>query len=171
VNAKADWDIDTVALAPLVGEYVFKLEDAFGIGGPRSFYVLDVRPASTDFGLSVSAPELSAVLGKETEIAVTIDRPKGMTADIEVTLEGVPELADVKAVSPNKGAEAKKVTLKFMPTKPFSGPIRVVGRVSGEPPIERNATAPYSAIPNARTDLLWLHIGKTEVKAAPVKKK
>lgn len=171
ISPRADYDVDGTAAATADGEYRLTVEDVFGDGGPRFFYVLDVRPAALDFGLSVTAPELSAVLGKETEIPVTIDRPRGMTGDIEITIEGSPELADVKVTSPNKGAEAKKVSLKFTPMKPFAGPIRVVGRLAGSPEVRRNATAPFAAIPNTRTDLLWLTVSKTEIKAPPPKKK
>lgn len=171
ISPRTDYDVDGTAAATVDGEYRLTVEDVFGDGGPRHFYVLGVRPAAADFGLSVTAAELSGVPGKEIDVPVTIDRPKGMTADIEISLEGVPDLADVKVVSPNKGAEAKKVSLKFTPTKPFSGPIRVVGRAAGSPEVRRAATAPYAAVPNTRTDLLWLTVGKTEIKAPPPKKK
>ena len=123
-------------------------------------YLLDLRRAATDFGLSVAAAEISGAVGKPIELAVTIDRPKQNVGEIEVRLDGPAELGEVKATSVNKGAEAKKVSLKFTPTKPFSGPILVTGVLRGETEVRRVASAPLAAVPGGRVETLWLTVLK-----------
>jgi hypothetical protein len=158
--ARNDGDVDGVITAAADGEYRIVVEDLFGDGGERSVYVLDLRPAATDFGLSVAAAEVSGTVGKPIEIAVTIDRPKQNAGEIEVRLEGPAELGEVKAVSTNKGAEAKRVSLKFTPTKPLSGPVRVTGVLRGEAEVRRVAAAPLAAVPGGRVETLWLTVTK-----------
>jgi len=170
--SRTDNEIDSVLAAPLDGEYRIVLEDLFGGGGPRYRYVMSLRPASVDFALSTTAAEFTAVIGKPLEIPITIDRPRGMTADIEVRLEGCPEFADLAVTSPDKGAEAKKVTLTITPTKPFSGPIRITGTAKEPEVLHRTATAPLTLVPGGKIDMLWLTAGTTEPPPpAPVKKK
>jgi hypothetical protein len=168
---RGDLDVDGTPTLPADGEYRIVVEDLNGIGGPRCVYLLDVQPSAINYALTVASAELSSALGKPVEIAVTIDRPKGNVAEIEVRLEGVPDVSNVTAVSVNKGAEAKKVTLKFTPTKPFNGPIQIVGTMRGETNVARVATAPVAAIPTERIDALWLTVTKDAKPATPATKK
>jgi hypothetical protein len=156
--ARNDGDVDGIITAAADGDYRIVVEDLFGEGSERSVYLLDLRSAATDFGLSVAAAEISGTVGKPIEIAVTIDRPKQNAGEIEVRLDGPAELGEVKAVSVNKGAEAKKVTLKLTPTKPLSAPVRVTGVLRGETDVRRVAAAPLAAVPGGRVETLWLTV-------------
>jgi hypothetical protein len=172
-------DVDALLAPPLDGDYRLTVEDLFGNGGERYAYVLDVRPAASDFALSFAAAELTAEVGKPFEVAVNVDRPVPLTTDIGVRLLGLPEdFGAVEVVSVGKGPEAKtsakKVVVKITPTKTFRGPIRAVGTVADEAKTERTATAPSTVVPTQRLDEAWLTVvpaGKLPAPAAPAKKK
>lgn len=155
---RGDLDVDGVASFTADGDYQLIVEDLNGAGGPRFVYLLEVRPAAADFGISAASAELTGTIGKPMEIPISVDRPKGQVAEIAVRLEGLADVGEVKAVSANKGAEAKKVSLKFTPTKPFSGPIQIVGTITGETEVRRLATAPVAGIAGERIDALWLTV-------------
>lgn len=145
---RGEYDVDAVYRASADGEVRLIVEDAFGGGGPRHVYVLEVRTGEPDFSLALASTELAAEVGKPLEIPVTVERIPDHKLDIEIKLEGLPaEFGEVKAVSSPKGETATKVVLKLTATKPFQGLLRVVGESNGKTKVRAIAKAPVAAMP------------------------
>jgi hypothetical protein len=153
---RSSLDVDVTWKAPSSRSYELIVEETFASAGPRHHYLLDVRPVADDYELTVAADLFMVEKGKPLEIPVTVVRPAGMTGEIDVSVEGLPEGAKVTAVSESKGESAKKVTLKWTAAKPFAGPIRIVGTLRGGPKTRRTAAATVAA--GAKSDDLWLTV-------------
>ena len=102
--------------------------------------MLDVRPVGEDFSLTTAAGAVEGKAGKPFDVAVDVVRPTGMTAEIELSIEGLPEgTTGLTAISAAKGDTTKKVVLKPIVRQPFSGPLRIVGKIKGKS-VARTAT-------------------------------
>jgi hypothetical protein len=167
---RGEFDVDAVYRAPADGEVRLLIEDAFGGGGPRHAYVLEVRTGEPDFTLALATTELTAEIGKPLEIPVTIERHPDHKTDIEIRLEGLPaEFGEVKAVSSPKGETAAKVVLKLTATKPHQGLVRVVGKSKDKTEVRSIAKAPVAAMPmptpaDAYVDEVLLVVGPAKKK-------
>jgi hypothetical protein len=167
---RGEFDVDAVYRAPADGEVRLLIEDAFGGGGPRHAYVLEVRTGEPDFTLALATTELTAEIGKPLEIPVTIERHPDHKTDIEIRLEGLPaEFGEVKAVSSPKGETAAKVVLKLTATKPHQGLVRVVGKSKVKTEVRAIAKAPVAAMPtptpaDAYVDEVLLVVGPAKKK-------
>jgi len=183
---RGEYDVDAAYRAAADGEIRLIVEDLFGAGGERFVYLLDVRALEPDFTLVPAASELFGRVDAELEIPITVDRLAGLAGDIDVRIEGLPpEFGTVAAVSTAKGDSAKKVTLKFKPTKPFSGLIRIVGTSTEPPPtpvkpgakeppkaptkpsktLRRTAVVKIASLPGASVDEIFLVVGPAAKKA------
>ena len=174
--SRTDADVDGLLQATLDGDYRIVVEELFGNGGSNFVYVLDLRPTTAEFGLSVAASELNAVLGKPFELAVNVDRPVGNVSDIEIRIEGLPEKFGATPVVSGGDKVAikttgKQVKLKFTPTEKFDGPVRIVGVMKSEPEVHRAATALVVAVLGAKITDLWFHAGPEPAPAKPVEAK
>lgn len=158
-------DVDTVLKPQADGDYKLIVEDLFGGASVRHLYLLDVRQPDRDFTLTLAAGEFTTAVGTGLEIPVTIERPSGMTADIEVRIDGLPKsIPAVKAVSNGKGDTAKKVVLKVKSDKPFSGPIRIVGEAKASAVVKRVAAATVAGVPRSRVEEAWLTVTQAKKK-------
>jgi hypothetical protein len=174
--SRTDADVDGLLSATIDGDYRIVVEELFGNGGTNFVYVLDLRPTTAEFGLSVAASELNAVLGKPFELAVNVDRPVGNVNDIEIRIEGLPEKFGATPVVSGGDKVAikttgKQVKLKFTPTEKFDGPVRIIGVMKSDPEIHRAATAPVVAVLGAKVTDLWFHAGPEPTPAKPVEAK
>ncbi|MGC3968709.1 MAG: PPC domain-containing protein [Pirellulales bacterium] len=150
-------DVDGTFKVPADGTYRVVVEDTFGSTSSRHLYLLDVRAPDADFALTTTDGEFAAADGKPLEIPVTVERPAGMTAEIEVRLEGLPKaFGEPTAVSASKGDTAKKVVLKIPSAAAFSGPVRIVGTAKSEAQTRRVATAAVVGPAIMRIEQLWL---------------
>ncbi|MFN0198373.1 MAG: pre-peptidase C-terminal domain-containing protein [Planctomycetaceae bacterium] len=77
---------------PTDGEYFVHVEEQTASGGPRSVYRLTVAPAEPDFVLDIY-PDAVPIWGPGTTASflVRVDRFDGLTSDIELKVEGLPE--------------------------------------------------------------------------------
>lgn len=154
-DVRKEIDARTVWRAPADGKYRLVVSDAFGSGGPDWHYRVDIRTDASDAALSVKADRYQGKVGTPLEIAVTVDRREGYAQPIRISASGLPESVKcAEVVSEKDGKTAKEVTLSFSATEPFSGPIRIIGTLPAEPPIERAATAASDAFVSD----LWLTI-------------
>ena len=138
VDAKAIWQ------PPADGEYTLEVSDAFGFGSAECFYRVDIQPVTADVALSFKVDYYPGKVkeNKPIEIAVTIDRQDGFAHPLRISAEGLPDSVKCPVVvSEKEGATAKEVTLKLTASAPFSGPIRIVGRVESDSSFQRIATA------------------------------
>ncbi len=159
-GSKGDFDPDANFTAPADGEYRLAISDRFNAGGPRFFYRLSALIPQPDFELRVAADVFVIKDDKPLEIPVTIDRQRGFAQEIEVSISGLPEKVSAEAVvSAKEGDSAKSVKLlvKTEPGVISSGPIRIVGRVKSEPPVERHAATNLAAL-GTTTEHLWLTV-------------
>lgn len=159
-GAKGDFDPDANFTAPADGEYRIAITDRFGLGGPRFFYRITALPSRPDFELRVAADSFVLSADKPLEIPVTVDRQRGFASEIEVVAVELPEKVTAEAaVSEKTGDKSKsvKLVLKAEAGVSFSGPIRIRGRVKGEPPIEKSAMATMSAFGTTTADI-WLTV-------------
>jgi len=167
---RGEFDVDAVYRASADGEVRLLIEDAFGGGGPRHVYVLEVKTGEPDFTLALAVTEFVAEVGKPLEIPVTIERHPDHKSDIEIRLEGLAaEFGEVKAVSSPKGETAAKVVLKLTATKPYQGLVRVVGKSKDKTEVRSIAKAPVAAMPmptpaDAYVDEVLLVIGPAKKK-------
>ena len=97
---------------------------------------------------------------KPLEIPVTVDRQRGFASEIEIVAIDWPEKVTAEAVVSEKtGDKSKsvKLVLKAEAGVSYSGPIRIRGRVKGEPPIEKPALMTLASF-GATTGDLWLTV-------------
>ncbi len=138
------------------GDYLLTVRARFGVGGPRLFYRMTVRPEEPDFDLSVATDNIVVLPGKTTELPIKIGRRGGPVGAITIRATGLPPGVTAPAVvSERAGPTAAQVTLKFTTTGPVaSGPIRLAGTASQPKTLVRLArTAPRLG---ATFDSIWL---------------
>lgn len=124
------------------GKYRLVMRDLYRAGSSRHAYLLSLSIDEPDYSLTLGATEYTLASGKTVEIPVTVDRRAGFAEEIELSVRGLPEGVKVEAnTSAAKGDTAKTVKLKLSgATKPFSGPVEIVGRSSGDKKLERGAS-------------------------------
>ena len=159
-EARRSFDCQLTFTAPADGEFFFAVSDRFEHGSTRHFYRLTIAPPRPDFALTPSADSFVLTPGKPLEIPVTIAREQGFAGEIEITATGLPE--GVTAALPKsepKGDSSKSVKLSITAAdaKPWSGPIRIVGKSTTDPAITKMAEVPLTGLAT-RTDHLWLTV-------------
>jgi hypothetical protein len=160
-SGRQNRDVQLTITAPADGQYRAVVRDLHRHGGPRYFYRLTMRRAEPDFSLRLAADSFVLASGKPLEIPVAIDRQNGFDEEIEISVSGLPENVIAKPVqSAGKGGTAKsvKIVLESEAAEPFSGPIRALGKSSGEKKLTRTATAPLAGLNTAVEDV-WLTVG------------
>ncbi len=159
-GSKGDFDPDANFTAPAEGEYRVAITDRFGLGGPRFFYRITALPSRPGFELKVAADAFTLTTDKPLEIPVTVERQRGFTQEIEIFAVDLPEKVTAEPmISTKDGDSAKsvKLTLKAEAGVTFSGTIRIRGRLKGEPPIEKLATATLASF-KTNVSELWLTV-------------
>jgi hypothetical protein len=161
-----DLDPDVTFDPPADGTYRVIVRDRFAHGGERFNYAVEVQPATPAVELSVEKDALSVASGETLEIPVNV---RGLsTADMAVTVEGLPEGFSVSYTPPekpaeqegrrrrrNRGNDGPKGTLKVQAPSgtAFNGPVAIVGTQPDGQQIV--ATAPLPVLPFL-TRHLWL---------------
>ncbi|OJW20317.1 MAG: hypothetical protein BGO49_05340 [Planctomycetales bacterium 71-10] len=141
------------------GEFRVVVRDLHGRGGPRFAYLLSVVQPAPDFSLTLAADVFETTPGKETKVAVTIDRRDGFAGEIELRAEGLPAGVEAKPVLSKPGDDsAKAATLEIRAVADApAGPFRIVGRPAGDGTGERIARAKIAGF-EVETDRPWLTI-------------
>ncbi len=75
---------------PADGEYLVRVSDVRGVGGPQSGYHLVVRRPKPDFRLSLNTENPNVPRGGTTVITVNAVRLDGFEGAIDVTVDGLP---------------------------------------------------------------------------------
>lgn len=118
--------------APADGVYAAVVRDRRGLSGPAHGYRLTIRPDLPEVRLASDVDRLTGEPGKPVEVAIAIGREHGFKEAIDLVLVDPPAGVTAAAVqSPPEGEGAKKVVLSITATAPFSGPVRVAGRIAG----------------------------------------
>ncbi|MDX1968119.1 MAG: PPC domain-containing protein [Planctomycetaceae bacterium] len=141
---KADFEIDAEFTLPADGEYTVVISERFWHGGPDYVYSLTLAPSAPDFELTVAQNAFVIKSGDKLEIPVAIDRQRGLAAPISISISDLPDGITVEpVVSEPKGDSSKSVKLIVKSTREASwlGPLRIVGKTTADPMIERTAAA------------------------------
>jgi hypothetical protein len=77
--------------APADGEYIVRIRDVQGLGGPDFAYRLTIRPPRPDFRLSVAPRNPNVPEGGSVPVTVTATRMDGFDDPIDVSLLRLPE--------------------------------------------------------------------------------
>ncbi len=154
--ARINTDLEQAFAPPADGTYRAEVRDLYGEGGPRAVYVLRVGRAEPDFELTVPNDRVYVAPGKPVEFAVTLTRKGGLTGDVTLRFDGVPEGITVTVTPPVAIAATKALTVKLSADKPGpAGAVRIIGVAAGRPGLERAARAPLADIGESTADLWW----------------
>lgn len=114
---------------PETGVYYLRLQDAANRGGPDYLYRITAEHRRPDVKVTVPESRFAAEVGQPLEIDVQIERLDGFDQPLEISLEGLPEEVEVKAVrSEPQGDSAKAVQLKVKSDVAFQVAARIVAR-------------------------------------------
>lgn len=158
-DAGVDRDATLEFAPPADGEYVVRVSDLHGTGSPRHVYYLRIAPAEPDYQLTLGSDRVSGKAGEKIEVPVSIARLHGFASELVIEMENLPPGATCEPVkSPTEGDAAKSVKLALQAgSEPFSGPVRVVGRIAPGDAPSRRATFSVAGKPLV-LDELWLTI-------------
>ncbi len=136
-----------------------RVRDRFGHGGWQYGYLLTLEPLAADFALAIDKDHHAVAAGQSLEIPLTITRTEGLSAEIQFSVEGLPEGVSVE-VEPSQGegptAKQLTLTLKAEPGTRFSGPIRVAGSSGGDKSLTR--VVGFEQPHPERLESLWLTV-------------
>lgn len=76
--------------APEDGEFLARITDTRGFGGPDYRYELTIRPRRPDFAVTLGGTKLTVNAGSGKEFTVTAKRIDGFEGPIRVDIEGMP---------------------------------------------------------------------------------
>lgn len=136
-----DREGDIQKALPADGTYTVELEDLYGAGGERYFYVLHMTYVEPGFGISTGIDQLTITAGKTATVEVAVQRDR-FGEEIEVSAFGLPPGVHAEPViSKNEGDAAKKVTLTLTADEGVttSGPFGILGRATEPSLLERRA--------------------------------
>ncbi len=134
--------------ASVDGQFTVSISDFHRNGGPDYPYCLFLDEWPASYTASTTSDLISSTIGKESEIAVAVERDKDFKETITFRIEGLPSHVQCASVESKHGSDsAKKVTLKLIGREAFQGPVQIVSRVVSSPeqgskPIEHFAKAP-----------------------------
>ena len=78
-------------VAPASGDYLLRVRDARGFGGPEFRYQVSLRSPQPDFQLKVAGTQMAMPPGSGREWSVEVTRIDGLQAPIAIELMGLPE--------------------------------------------------------------------------------
>jgi hypothetical protein len=126
---------------PQDGEFDLEVADLSRQGDERFFYRLQAGLATPDFQIHAKDHAFVGEVGKPISIELEVDRRHGFDKEIEFRVEGLPEGASCEpARSTPSGDSAKKVTLIITANVPFSSPLLIHAKSSGDQPLEHAVT-------------------------------
>lgn len=121
---------------------IIEVKDFHLGGGPDFGFSMLVTAPKPDYKLELSNDLVQAIVGKETEIKVKIDRELDFAGEIAISLEGAPEGVECPTIKSLHGSDtAKSVTLRLKSTVAYQGPIRIIAKQSDEEARSRVAEA------------------------------
>lgn len=128
-----EFDVVMEFTAPNDGEYIVAVTDRFSHGGPGYGYVLSLAEPAPDAVLQVAADAFTVPADKPLEIPVTIERRAGFPQTLNLTVDGLPDGVTTEPVRSEQVDKQVKLVVTSKRTEPWTGPIRIVGRVDGDP--------------------------------------
>ncbi len=119
--------------APADGEYIVRIGDVQGLGGPDFAYRLTAREPRPDFLLSVSPLNLSLHRGGTVPLTVTAERLEGFDDAISVRLVDLPPGIQASAGTIAQGQSFGTILVSAQPEAVMEQavPLRVTGTAAG----------------------------------------
>ena len=77
--------------APADGDYLVRVADTRGYGGPQFKYTLTVRPPRPDFAIALNPQKLTVPAGGGERIVASVDRLDNFEGAVRVEISGVPK--------------------------------------------------------------------------------
>lgn len=137
-------------ICPADGKYFVAIRDFHRLGGNQYRHITSIKVVEPGYRLSTETETLELKVKQEVELPIQLIREAGFAGEVSVELEASSEFVEVIAAVSKSGSEtANKVVLKWTGTKPFQGPLKIIGRSEGQP-----TTA---AIP-PRSRVLWVSV-------------
>ncbi len=137
-DSRLSWKI------PKGGPFFLKIRDQLASrGGARFAYRVAVtEPDPNDFQLFVDTDAFTVPRGGEVKVKVTVQRSPGITGEIELAVEGLPESITVENTKIAKGKPNTQVTFKATGKEPVAvHSFRITGRaLDVEPEVVRTAS-------------------------------
>ena len=146
--------------APEDGEFAFVVGALTRKAGPTQYYELTARRGAPDWRASVAASSLVVKAGTTNELKLTVTRLCGLTNEIQVIAQKLPEGVTAATVSvPEKGGEVKLNVLGSEAAVAWQGPIQLIARdtVSGTErviPFKLTGTSVDNGVPGGYRVLL-----------------
>jgi hypothetical protein len=166
-------DPELTFTAPADAAYRIVVRDLHRQGSFRHVYCLSASVPIVDYTLAVASDQFTVAPGKPLKIPVTVTRNNGFNGSVEVAIDGAglpASLTAPRVTSAPTGETAKTVALELNATEgPWTGPVRIVGRVVESEARPRAAVAPLAAF-NTATPNLWLSISKPATAAKDAQK-
>jgi hypothetical protein len=163
-NLSADSLIDHTFAAE--GEYVIRVGDTTGLGGPDRVYRLRIHPPRPDFSLTVSPDNPRVTAGGAIALKVLVKRREGFTGDIELAVLNLPKGA-IASPATLMGSQVEQTISLTMPANATPGitAISVVGKTK----IEEKAIS-HQAVPAEQVRYInaWRYVPVDDVVLAVV---
>jgi hypothetical protein len=157
-DSGAGRDAEIRFTAPDEGEVHLLIRDLNGQGGDGYVYCLKAAAAEPDYTLKSAADSFELTSGKPLEIPVTIERANGFASEVEFVVEGLFDgitAATVTSAATGDTSKAVKIVISGAVKSVTNGQFRIVGRVKGDPLLDREVEAALANL-NASTSQLWL---------------
>lgn len=118
---------------PADGEYVVRIRDSSGAGGPKFTYKLNLRPPRPAFQVSVSPRNPNIPAGGSIPLTVTAFRNDGFDGPIDVSLESLPEgvRATSGRIAPGQSTTTVLLTAADDAVLPKAAPLKVLASAPG----------------------------------------
>ncbi|NUM55288.1 MAG: pre-peptidase C-terminal domain-containing protein [Candidatus Hydrogenedentes bacterium] len=130
-NATGDSRLDFVA--PEDGDYVVRVSDVRGEGGPNHAYRLLLRELKPDFAVAAAPYHISMPPGSRIPLDVRVLRTDGFNEEVKVTAHGLPEGFTVETESVLPDEDLVRVALVAGPdakTTPFDSRFKLTGEAN-----------------------------------------
>ncbi|HEV7225252.1 MAG TPA: hypothetical protein VGN42_21275, partial [Pirellulales bacterium] len=128
--------------APVEGKYLLCVRDVRQ-GGREAPYRLALRAVRPDFSLTASADFANVVQGARSELELTVDRQGGLSAPLDLTIEGLPVGVRAEPLQiPASQKVAKLALIAADDARPCDVQLRITATAkSGEETLMRRAVA------------------------------
>ncbi len=144
---------------PQDGTYVVEVRDAFGHGGFRYTYNLQVGRPAKRCSVTLAADRFALKAGEPLQIPVKVARQNGYDRPMEIKATGLPASVTQTVVVSTAGTDTAgevQLTLFTAAPGPVSTPFHVVAREIA--PAGRRLTATFGAAGKQRLSTAWLTV-------------
>jgi len=89
-NRRLGTDSQLLFTPPADGDYLARVSDVRGFGGPEFTYALTIRPARPRFSVAIGGMNPKVSPGSSRELGFTVTRDEGFTGPVAIAVENLP---------------------------------------------------------------------------------